>query len=262
MNSASLLTQLARRAVAAPEVRPRLASRFELAPAAIGERPHQGVPQQPAEPARPGPQVMAWPTPPTLPAAPAPSDKPRPAQSPDPEVPGPSSPASNVAAAPVQPQVQVMVQQPLHLASPAPEEAGPRGADRPRPLPATPVPPLLQGEAARATAGQTTSTAPRVRSESVQPLTITPPPAPAAGVALAAVQRPDAVCNPPATTHLPQAPQRERQPPAPPAIEITIGRIDVRAVHETPPAATRAATPAPATPRALGLADYLRQRPS
>jgi hypothetical protein len=261
MNSAGLLTQLARRAVAAPEVQPRLASRFELAPAAIVE-PRQTAPQAPADPAPERPPVVTWPASPALPTAPALAHTSRPAQTPEPELPPPSRPTAQAAAAPVQPQVTVTAQHLLPIAPPTAKEAGVRGADLTQPLPAGPVARPVQSEPPREAAGHPEAMAPRVRSEGLQALTITPPPAPGGGAATAPAQRPDAVRHPPATAHVPQAPQRERLPPAPPPIEITIGRIDVRAVQEAPPAAPRAATPAPAAPRTLGLADYLRQRPS
>jgi hypothetical protein len=52
-------------------------------------------------------------------------------------------------------------------------------------------------------------------------------------------------------------PAREPAPPAPPPVQVSIGRVDVRAVFE-PPAQEPA--PAPSAEPAVSLDDYLQRR--
>lgn len=84
-----------------------------------------------------------------------------------------------------------------------------------------------------------------------EPAPVAPPPAPEPGRALRVEVRP----APAAERRIAPRQVAEAPPAAPPTIQVTIGRIEVRAAPAPP-----AARPAPAAGPALSLDDYLRQR--
>jgi hypothetical protein len=237
-------------------LKPRLPSRFE------GGRERGGFTEERVETTAPGPGTAL---PLDLrrtderPAVPASLDS----QGPGDTAPAAASPAPP-AAAPVAPAPAAPLAAPpfvaaLRAASVPAEAVPPREVPTLLLVPSPPVPlvppvPTLLVERWR------------------EPQTEARPPAPPTSTAPAPVRRdghaPQATRPAPSAAHAPAVSRSEPSrppaavaPPSAPAVRVTIGRIDIRAVPPAPPAAP-ARRPAPEPARGVTLDDYLARRGS
>ena len=244
--STGFLSQLAHRAVAGGDVRPRIAARFET-PAPM-EQLVERVSEAPlTEPVRAAPREAPSPERTKSPPLPAVLDTTERAtrretrviehvSERDATTPAPAPPPESRARRPEAPPSVQMVER-ASTAVPAPSVPAAALLVEPAPLP----PPTTRVETTREIVTRTAATE--------APGLLEPPRAPEHGAAPRV-----------APSQAPAVLRDERrvspEPPAPAAIEIVIGRIEIRT--ETPAAAPRA--PAPARRTGPSLGEYLRGR--